>query len=66
MEMFLTGFPLSLSACLDVGIVTVATIKRGLDGERPRGAGTQPGLPGRVDDRVIALLQRPLLEVERG
>src|ERR1035437_6249765 len=33
---------------------------------RPRGAGTQPGLPGRVGDRVIALLPCPLLEVERG
>jgi L-lysine exporter family protein LysE/ArgO len=32
MEMFLTGFALSLSACLDLGIVNVATIKRGLDG----------------------------------
>lgn len=31
MEMFLTGFALSLSACLDLGIVNVATIKRGLD-----------------------------------
>jgi len=30
--MFLTGFALSLSACLDLGIVNVATIKRGLDG----------------------------------
>jgi len=32
MEMFVTGFALSLSACLDLGIVNVATIKRGLDG----------------------------------
>ena len=31
MEMFLTGFALSLSACLDLGVVNVATIKRGLD-----------------------------------
>jgi L-lysine exporter family protein LysE/ArgO len=30
--MFVTGFALSLSACLDLGIVNVATIKRGLDG----------------------------------
>ena len=29
--MFATGFALSLSACLDLGIVNVATIKRGLD-----------------------------------
>jgi hypothetical protein len=29
--MFATGFALCLSACLDLGIVTVATIKRGLD-----------------------------------
>src|ERR1035437_7161870 len=31
MEMFLAGFALSLSASLDLGIVNVATIKRGLD-----------------------------------
>jgi L-lysine exporter family protein LysE/ArgO len=31
MEMFVTGFALSLSACLDLGIVNVATVKRGLD-----------------------------------
>ena len=31
MEMYLTGFALCLSACLDLGIVNVATIKRGLD-----------------------------------
>jgi L-lysine exporter family protein LysE/ArgO len=29
--MFVTGFALCLSACLDLGIVNVATIKRGLD-----------------------------------
>lgn len=29
--MFATGFALCLSACLDLGIVNVATIKRGLD-----------------------------------
>jgi threonine/homoserine/homoserine lactone efflux protein len=32
MEMFLTGLVLSLSACPDLGIVNVATIRRGLDG----------------------------------
>ena len=32
MEMFVTGFALCLSACLDLGVVNVATIKRGLDG----------------------------------
>jgi L-lysine exporter family protein LysE/ArgO len=30
-EMFVTGFFLSLSACLDLGVVNVATVKRGLD-----------------------------------
>jgi L-lysine exporter family protein LysE/ArgO len=30
--MFVTGFALCLSACLDLGVVNVATIKRGLDG----------------------------------
>jgi L-lysine exporter family protein LysE/ArgO len=30
--MFVTGFVLCLSACLDLGVVNVATIKRGLDG----------------------------------
>jgi hypothetical protein len=28
--MYLTGFTLRLSSCLDLGIVNVATIKRGL------------------------------------
>lgn len=32
MEMFLAGFALCFSACLDLGVVNVATIKRGLDG----------------------------------
>jgi L-lysine exporter family protein LysE/ArgO len=32
MEMFLAGFALCLSACMDLGVVNVATIKRGLDG----------------------------------
>lgn len=36
--MFLTGFAPSLSACLDLGIVSVATIKRGLDGGGVRAA----------------------------
>jgi len=31
MEMYFAGFALCLSACLDLGVVNVATIKRGLD-----------------------------------
>ena len=31
MEMFISGFVLSLSACLDLGLVNVATIRRGIE-----------------------------------
>jgi threonine/homoserine/homoserine lactone efflux protein len=34
MEMFLTGLALPLSACMDPGSVSVATIKRGRRGVR--------------------------------
>jgi L-lysine exporter family protein LysE/ArgO len=52
--MFVTGFALSLSACLDLGVVNVATIKRGLD------AGTRSAfllqLGSCCGDMVYALL----------
>jgi L-lysine exporter family protein LysE/ArgO len=52
--MFVTGFLLSLSACLDLGVVNVATVKRGLDsGTR---AALAMSLGSCVGDQVYAAL----------
>ena len=54
MEMFATGFLLSLSACLDLGIVNVATVKRGIDsGTR---AALALSLGSCIGDQVYAAL----------